>query len=545
MIRGCHYVDGRFDFFASLFGVFGAVKNLQILFLFSLFDVMSPRAARRARLRGRAVEGQTSTAKSIHRTSTSCAYFEIRLQDTGKTMAAKRSKRRLGRPTGRSYSALYLTLFFFVASASARDSPTDVRTPSHRLHNPDANNADGERGQGQCRSERFRRRPAAIAFMSNGNDDNVKQNNRYISRHLQSLQDDAKNEAEKQERHAKSHMFSGAMHQVEHRAKEKTSIKLGEKAATQLLKSTERKGLSRLAERLLERIQIIWESVSGRSVERYGERFVERIGERAGERVAERGAVAGQRFLSRAERKIATGVAERAGERAAERTGQRFLSRGERRMATSVAERTGERAGQRMAERAAERGASASSKYSAAARRSIGRHMAELGERTSETGLVLASKGRRVSATAADRASYAAVRTTERMARSVARIFLIALPALGGLFALWLLKADMKRIREVREEREDYEWFAYGTLPSKRRPCLPSTMFAGAALADLVDAVVHFVIAYAVLIELGHSKILKWEEISLACAIVSTLFAIAGEVADWRKMHKYRAVTES
>ena len=432
-----------------------------------------------------------------------------------------------------------LLLIFFVVSAAAHNSPKDARS-CNRLHDPEADHAVDSCFISPSTNERLRRRPAAI-FISNNDD--AKQNNRHISCHLQKLQDDAKNEEERQQRHAKSHMFSGAMHQVEHRAKEKTSIKLGEKAATQLLKSTERKGLSRLVERLFERIQIVWESVTGRGVERYGERF----GERAGERVAERGAVAGQRLLSRAERKMATGVAERTGERVAERTGQRFLSRGERRMATGVAERAGERiterTGQRMAERAAERGATASSKYSAAARRSIGRHVAELGERTSETGLVLASKGRRAAATATDRASYAAVRTTERMARSVARIFLIALPALGGLFALWLLKADVKRIREVREEREDFEWAAYGTLPSKRRPCLPSTMFAGAAVADLVDAIAHFVIAYAVLIELGHSKILKWEEISMACAIVSTIMAITGEVADWRKMNKYRSLT--
>ena len=432
-----------------------------------------------------------------------------------------------------------LLVIFFVVSAAAHNSPKDARS-CNRLHDPEADHAVDSCFISPSSNERFRRRPAAIFISSN---DDAKQNSRHISRHLQKLQDDAKNEEERQARHAKSHMFSGAIHQVEHRAKEKTNIKLGEKAATQLLKSTERKGLSRLAERLFERIQIVWESVTGRGVERYGERFVERFGERTGERVAERGAVTGQRLLSRGERKMATGVAERTGERVAERTGQRFLSRGERRMATGVAERAGERTGQRMAERAAERGATASSKYSAAARRSIGRHVAELGERTSETGLVLASKGRRAAAAATDRASFAAVRTTERMARSVARIFLIALPALGGLFALWLLRADVKRIREVREEREDFEWAAYATLPSKRRPCLPSTMFAGAAVADLVDAIAHFVIAYAVLIELGHSKILKWEEISMACAIVSTIMAIAGEVADWRKMNKYRSLT--
>ena len=406
----------------------------------------------------------------------------------------------------RVYFELLFNFGFLVFIASARNVPKDTGSRT-RWHNDEIRNDPR-----QCTNEknawfspyrvgcfiptskeRSQRRPAAIF---NSND---------ISRHMQKLKDDNKEEEERKERHAKGHMFSGAIHQVEHRAKEKTGIKLGEKVATQLLRSTERKGISRLAERMVERMQMIWESVTGRGVERYGER------------VAERGAVAGQRFLSRGERRMATGVAERAGERVTERTGQR------------------------MAERAAERGGG---KFSAAARRSIGRHATELGERTGETGLVLASKGRRAAATATDRASYAAVRTTGRLTRSMARIFLIALPALGGLFAIWLLKADLRRVREVREEREDYEWAAYGTLPSKLRPCLPSTMFAGAAVADLLDAVAHFVIAYAVLIELGHSKIiLKWEEISLACAIVSTVLAIAGEVADWRKMNKYRALT--
>ena len=422
-----------------------------------------------------------------------------------------------GVPCRQCHSSLFELLFnfgFLVFIASARNVPKDTGSRT-RWHNDEIRNDPR-----QCTNENNARLPPyrGSRFIPTSKKQSQRRaaaifNSNDISRHMQKLKDDDKTEKERKERHAKGHMFSGVIHQVEHRAKEKTSIKLGEKAATQLLRGIERKGVGRLAERLVERIQMMWESVTSRGVERYGER------------VAERGAAAGQRFLSRGERRMATGVAERAGERVAERSGQRFLSRGERKMASGVAERAAERGG---------------GKLSAAARRSIGRHAAELGERTGETGLVLASKGRRAAATATGRA---AVRTTERLTRSAARIFLIALPALGGLFAIWLLNADLRRIREVREEREDYEWAAYGTLPNKRRPCLPSTMFAGAAVADLLDAVAHFVIAYAVLIELGHIKIiLKWEEISLACAIVSTVLAIAGEVADWRKMNKYRAL---
>ena len=251
----------------------------------------------------------------------------------------------------RVYFELLFNFGFLVFIASARNVPKDTGSRT-RWHNDEIRNDPR-----QCTNEknawfspyrggffiptskeRSQRRPAAIF---NSND---------ISRHMQKLKDDNKEEEERKERHAKGHMFSGAIHQVEHRAKEKTGIKLGEKAATQLLRSTERSGVSRLAERLVERMQMIWESVTGRGVER------------CGERVAERGAVAGQRFLSRGERRMATGVAERAGERVAERSGQRFLSRGERRMATGVAERAAEQGG---------------GKFSAAARRSIGRHVAE------------------------------------------------------------------------------------------------------------------------------------------------------------------------
>jgi len=337
-------------------------------------------------------------------------------------------------------------------------------------------------------------------------------------------------------------MFSGALHQVEHRAREKTSIKLGEKAAGQVMKVAERKGISRLAERAVEFTERIWERltvgrVGRRAAQHAGERGLERVGERAGETFGERFVERfGDQVLSTATR------SSNAAATAGERIGQKALSRAERRMATGVAERAGERAtersGQRLAERAAERTIAkrTQSGYSTTARRTVARHVAELGERASETGLVMSSRGTQKVGSAV------AVRSTERIARSVARVFLIMLPALGGFFALWLLKADLKRIGEVREERSEFEWRVSGTVPTKR-PCLTSLMFGGAAIADLVDAIAHFVIAYAVLIELGHSKILKWEEISMICAVVSTVFAVLAEVVDYRQMRKVNAVS--
>ena len=341
-------------------------------------------------------------------------------------------------------------------------------------------------------------------------------------------------------------LFSGALHQMEHRAREKTSIKLGEKAAGQVMKVAERKGISRLAERAVEFTERIWERltvgrVGRRAAQHAGERGLERIGERAGETFGER---FGERFVERfGDQVLSTATrSSNAAATAGERIGQKALSRAERRMATGVAERAGERAtersGQRLAERAAERTIAKRTRsgYSKTARRTVARHVAELGERASETGLVMSSRGTQKVGSAV------AVRSTERIARSVARVFLIMLPALGGFFALWLLKADLKRISEVREERAEFEWRVSGTVPTKR-PCLPSLMFGGAAIADLVDAIAHFVIAYAVLIELGHSKILKWEELSMICAVVSTVFAVVAEIADYRQMRKVNAVS--
>jgi hypothetical protein len=63
-------------------------------------------------------------------------------------------------------------------------------------------------------------------------------------------------------------------------------------------------------------------------------------------------------------------------------------------------------------------------------------------------------------------------------------------------------------------------------------------LFGGAAVTDAVDAVCHFVIAYGVLRELGHHFLAHVEEVSLACAFVSTLCAVLGEVVAYRRRKK-------
>jgi hypothetical protein len=61
-------------------------------------------------------------------------------------------------------------------------------------------------------------------------------------------------------------------------------------------------------------------------------------------------------------------------------------------------------------------------------------------------------------------------------------------------------------------------------------------LFGGAAVTDAVDAVCHFTIAFALLMELGHHFLAQVEEVSLGCAFVSTLCAVLGEVVAYRRL---------
>uniref|UniRef100_A0A6V2G2V0 Transmembrane protein n=1 Tax=Ditylum brightwellii TaxID=49249 RepID=A0A6V2G2V0_9STRA len=199
-----------------------------------------------------------------------------------------------------------------------------------------------------------------------------------------------------------------------------------------------------------------------------------------------------------------------------------------------------ERSGEKLAKRAvSKRGSSTLVRNSrrnaaATAKRSVAGHVTKVGvEHASET----LQKGVKTISS-----SYTPVkiarRNSNRIARKFGRAFLITLPALGGLFAISLFKADLKRMAEVQEEQDDWDWRTTGTLPSyrKHRYCLPSILFGGAAVSDFVDAVSHFFIAYAFLVGLEQSNTDWLESISFFCAAISLFCAVSGEVIGYQRM---------
>jgi hypothetical protein len=271
---------------------------------------------------------------------------------------------------------------------------------------------------------------------------------------------------------------------VEHRATEKGGIELSRLATEEAMKIIERsarrgRAIEHAAELGLERAT---ERLGERAVERIGERSAERLGERAAEMIGERSA---ERLGERAAEMIGERSAERLGERAAERIGERS------------AERLGERTAERIGERAMERAA-------------------EIGERIGEHSIAAGRKGFK------GMTRPLALTIPERVALRVGRGMLIALPALGGIFALYLLRMDKKR----------------AAIERKNGARLTFLLFGGAAVTDGVDAVCHFAIAYGVFHEFGHQLLTQLEEASLGCAFVSTFCAVMGEILACRKRKK-------
>ena len=359
---------------------------------------------------------------------------------------------------------------------------------------------------------------------------------------------------------------------------ERTGERMAERAAERL---AEQAG-ERLAERSGERFaEQSGEHIVERLAKRAGERMVEQAGERlaeqSGERLAER---AGEKFAEKASESLAERAGEqltkKLGESITEHAGERFVERSGERLAEEAGERIAERAGKNVIERAGEHLAERTGEQAAArtgerlAERTGGRFLEQGAERlveratdsaASKTGVggvftwisrtwarVSGKSGvksieqgaertaERVAKNAAEQGTERAIATAagrQLILRRIGRGALIAIPALGGLFAAHIFRLDLLRAKQEYAMQRKQQ--LVGTDPRSKA----WLVFGAAAAADGIDAICHFVIVYALLTEvLGHHHLMFVESVSLCCAIGSTAFAVSGELLSQAKRRK-------
>ena len=178
-------------------------------------------------------------------------------------------------------------------------------------------------------------------------------------------------------------------------------------------------------------------------------------------------------------------------------------------------EHAGERAGERAVERIGER--------------TTERSMARSGE------TALEHLGERSSKQSLERLFGV---TSKRMSLRICRGVMIALPVIGAFFAFYLFKSDYERYIEEKKY-----------LPTLSKPTrgsfLPLALFSAAGIADFTDAFLHFGIAYGLLLRFSHHRMVVMERMSVGCAIISTLFAVFGEILSLRirRLEQIKAAT--
>lgn len=106
--------------------------------------------------------------------------------------------------------------------------------------------------------------------------------------------------------------------------------------------------------------------------------------------------------------------------------------------------------------------------------------------------------------------------------RRAGRVLTLAMPVVGGAFALLAFRADYSRSQEEWDRRRS---------STTRNTTFHAAflLFAFAALADYIDTLCHFIIAHTLFLH-GRAQLLAVESTSMACAIVSTVCAVAGEL---------------
>ena len=369
------------------------------------------------------------------------------------------------------------------------------------------------------------------------------------------------------------------------RAGERSLERASEKAGERSLARASKRAVEQAGERSLERAS---ERAGERVLERAGERSLERAGEQAGERVLKR---AGERSLERASEKAGERVLERAGERSLERASQRAVEQagerslerasekaGERmleRASERALERTSEQAGERMLERAGERGMErVADAFVSQPSKSVKKRLLPwlMGQRRAQSSMEhavektvvgaelrsLEAVGERaVEKTIGGRRLLLGI-STERIAARIGRGLTIALPVAGGIFAFYLFRSDWQRwklelsaLSAASQGADNSDIAASASTITKRRrqiirpPSLALILFGGAGVADLLDAVLHFFIAVGLFFVTHHHDQIVWaENLSMGCAVVSTLTAVLGEIASHRSRTKQQQQRE-
>jgi len=176
-------------------------------------------------------------------------------------------------------------------------------------------------------------------------------------------------------------------------------------------------------------------------------------------------------------------------------------------------EKAVERVSERAVERAAEQTSMAALGHTAAGATTLQRTSLRSTERIVERG------GEAVIERTCQRPLRVSV---ERITIRIGRGLTTLLPILGGVFSFYLFRSDYKRWRDEHDTT---------LLDRKKFLRVSLFLFCVAGVADLLDAFLHFWLAYGLLMKLRHHVMIFTEQLSMCCAVVSNVSAVLGEIA--------------
>ncbi|KAL4541183.1 hypothetical protein Ndes2526B_g05726 [Nannochloris sp. 'desiccata'] len=327
-------------------------------------------------------------------------------------------------------------------------------------------------------------------------------------------------EAESSRDHDHDPLHSAA-HQATHRVSEKVTFSALERIADSLIGRAAQKVGSRAVEQ-----------TAAKTAERIGERAIDRAGEHIIDGIITRAAESSGKAAVQhaAEAGVALGL-EHASEKAGERILEGVLEKATRQTGIAAARHAAESGVIKGVERAAEEvlpragNRAMNSAFERGSMQALERGAEKTLPRAGEMGAVVA--GERIAEQAARHvANSGGVRrgletVLDRVLIRVGRGITIALPALGSLFVLYLVKEDRKRALLEAEK---------GNMPAARA-------FWLAFLCDASDVGAHVIIItsllnvhYSVGPHLPHIWLQTAEYGGLAVAVVSTLSAVVGEL---------------